>query len=90
MKDLEYLIRVPKRKPLLNIVQRKRRVQWSKEHVSRDLQFWKSIIFNDECKFVVPLNNSGKVLPKKMRNSILNFIHETIKIKEIFNDHLIN
>jgi len=31
MKDLEYVIRVPKRKPLLNIVQRKRRVQWSKD-----------------------------------------------------------
>jgi len=40
MKDLEYVIRVPKSKPLLNIVQRKRKVKWAKEHVSRDLQFW--------------------------------------------------
>ena len=43
MKDFKYVFRVPKRKPLLNIVQRKRRVQWAKEQVSRDLQFWKSI-----------------------------------------------
>jgi len=44
MKDLEYVIRVSKRKPLLNIV------QWAKEHVSEDLQFWKLIIFSDESK----------------------------------------
>ena len=31
LKDLEYVIRIPKRKPLLHIVQRKRRVQWAKE-----------------------------------------------------------
>jgi len=61
MKDFEYVIRVLKRKPLLNIVQRKRRVQWVKEYVSRDLEFWKSIIFSDESKFVVPLDNCRKV-----------------------------
>jgi len=72
MKDLEYVIRVSKRKPLLNIVQRKRRVQWSKEHVSRDFQFSKSISFSDESKFVIPLNNGKKVWRKKVINSILN------------------
>jgi len=56
MKDLEYVIRVPKRK---------RMVQWTKEHVSRNLQFWKSIIFSDESKFVVSLDNGGKVWRKK-------------------------
>jgi len=61
MKDLEYVIRVAKRKPLLNIVQRKRRVQWANKHVSRDLQFWKSIIFSNKSKFVVPLDNGEKV-----------------------------
>jgi len=65
MKDLEYVVRVPKRKLLLNIVQRKRRVQWAKEHVSRDLQFWKSIIFSDESKFLIPLDNGGKVWQKR-------------------------
>jgi len=34
MKDLEYVIRVPKKKPLLNIVQRKRSVQWAKKRLS--------------------------------------------------------
>ena len=65
MKDLEYLIRIPKGKPLLNKVQRKRRVQWAKEHVSRDLQFWKSIIFSDESKFVVLLDNGEKLWQTK-------------------------
>jgi len=37
MKDLEYVMRVPKGKPLLNIVQRKRMIQWAKEYISRDL-----------------------------------------------------
>ena len=55
MKDLQYVLRV----------HRKRRVQWAKEHVSRNLQFWKSIIFSDESKFVVTLNNGEKVWRQK-------------------------
>ena len=79
MKDLEYVMGVPKRKPLLSIVQRKRRAQCAREHVSRDLQVWKSIIFSDESNFLVPLDNGGKVWRKKGEESNPECIQKTVK-----------
>ncbi|GFW84597.1 transposable element Tcb1 transposase [Trichonephila clavipes] len=43
--------RTPVRKPLINCVNRKKRLYFAKEHISKPESFWKAVIFSDESKF---------------------------------------
>lgn len=56
---------VPTRKPLLNMRQKRKRLDWVKQHAKEDHSFWKNIIFSDESNFQVPICEHGRVLRKK-------------------------
>ncbi|GFX14180.1 transposable element Tc1 transposase [Trichonephila clavipes] len=43
--------RTPVRKPLINCVNRKNRLPFAKEHISKPESFWNTVIFSDESKF---------------------------------------
>ncbi|GFT40289.1 transposable element Tc1 transposase [Trichonephila clavipes] len=43
--------RIPVRKPLINCVNRKKRLSLAKKHISKPESFWNTVIFSDERKF---------------------------------------
>jgi transposase len=72
MKDLKYSSYKSRCKPLLNIKQRRKRIDWSRIHKNKDPHFWKNVIFSDESYFEIPIGQKGRVWRKKMRNSTRN------------------
>lgn len=57
--------RRPKKKPLLTSKMRKARLAWAKEHESKDLEFWKSVIFSDESRFNVGRNDAVQYVRRR-------------------------
>ena len=45
--------RIPRKKPFLNVLQRKKRLQWAKEHVSWTHEQWKKVIWSDETRISI-------------------------------------
>lgn len=50
--------RTPRKKPLLNLLQRQRRIQWAKEHLSWSEDQWSRVLWSDESKISV-FGNDG-------------------------------
>ncbi len=48
-----------KRKPYVNIVQKRRRVLWAKAHLKWTVSKWKSLLWSDESKFDILVGNHG-------------------------------
>ncbi len=48
-----------KRKPYVNMVQKRRRVLWVKAHLKWTVSKWKSILWSDESKFDILVGNHG-------------------------------
>ncbi len=48
-----------KRKPYMNMVQKRRRVLWSKAHLKWTVSKWKSVLWSDESKFGILVGNHG-------------------------------
>ncbi len=46
-----------KRKPYLNMVQKRRRVLWAKAHLKWTVSKWKSVLWSDESKFDILVGN---------------------------------
>lgn len=42
--------RIPRKKPFINLTQRKKRVQWAKAHVNWAQEQWNSVLWSDESK----------------------------------------
>jgi transposase len=42
--------RIPRKKPLLNLTQRKKRVQWAKAHLNWSQEQWNRVLWSDESK----------------------------------------
>ncbi len=51
-----------KKKPYVNMVQKRRRVLWAKAHLKCTLSKWKCVIWLDESKFDILVGNHGLVL----------------------------
>ncbi len=49
-----------KRKPYVNMVQKRRRVLWAKAHLKWTVSKWKSILWSDESKFDILVGNHGR------------------------------
>ncbi len=49
-----------KRKPYVNMVQKRRCVLWAKEHLKWTLLKWKSVLWSDESKFDILVGNHGR------------------------------
>ncbi len=48
-----------KRKPYVNMVQKRRRVLWAKAHLKCTVSKWKSVLWSDESKFDILVGNHG-------------------------------
>ncbi len=48
-----------KRKPYVNIVQKRHRVLWAKAHLKWTVSKWKSVLWSDESKFDILVGNHG-------------------------------
>ncbi len=48
-----------KRKPYVNMVQKRRRVLWAKAHLKWTVSKWKSVLWSDESKFDILVGNHG-------------------------------
>ncbi len=49
-----------KRKPYVNMVQKRRHVLWSKAHLKWTVSKWKSVLWSDESKFDILVGNHGR------------------------------
>ncbi len=49
-----------KRKPYVNMVQKRRRVLWAKAHLKWTISKWKSVLWSDESKFDILVGNHGR------------------------------
>ncbi len=49
-----------KRKPYVNMVQKRRRVLWAKAHLKWTVSKWKSVLWSDESKFDILVGNHGR------------------------------
>ncbi len=49
-----------KRKPYVNMVQKRRRILWAKAHLKWTVSKWKSVLWSDESKFDLLVRNHGR------------------------------
>ncbi len=49
-----------KRKPYVNMVQKRRCVLWAKAHLKWTVSRWKSVLWSDESKFEILVGNHGR------------------------------
>lgn len=49
-----------KRKPYVNMVQKRRRVLWAKAHLKCTISKWNSVLWSDESKFDILVGNHGR------------------------------
>ncbi len=49
-----------KRKPYVNMVQKRRRVLWAKAHLKWTVSKWKRVLWSDESKFDILVGNHGR------------------------------
>ncbi len=49
-----------KRKPYVNMVQKRRRVLWANAHLKWSVSKWKSVLWSDESKFDILVGNHGR------------------------------
>ncbi len=49
-----------KRKPYVNMVQKRRRVLWAEAHLKWTVSKWKSVLWSDESKFDILVGNHGR------------------------------
>ncbi len=55
-----------KRKPCVNMVQKRRRVLWAKAHLNCTVSKWKSVLWSDESKFdILVVNHRRHILRAK-------------------------
>ncbi len=60
-----------KRKPYVNMVQKRRRVLWAKAHLKWTVSKWKSVLWSDESKFDILVgNHRRRVLRAKEEGDI--------------------
>ena len=60
-----YHCRSARRKPLINSVNRMKRLQYTTSYKNASLDFWNKVIFTDESKFTIFQGNGKKVWRKK-------------------------
>ncbi len=66
-----------KRKPYVNMVQKRRRVLWAKAHLKWTISKWKSVLWSDESKFDILVGNHGRcVLWAKEEGDLLSACYQ--------------
>ncbi len=59
VKEFGYSCRIPLVQPLLNHIQRQRRLTWAKEKKNWTVAQWSKVLFSDESKFCISFGNQG-------------------------------
>lgn len=62
--------RVARKKPFMNLTNRKRRLNFAKEHITKDVKWWDDVIFLDESKFNI-FGSDGKTMVWRKPNEEL-------------------
>lgn len=80
LKSEGYNGRVARRKPFVNKINRKKRIYWAREYVSKPTEYWDDVIFADESKFNVSTSDGRQMVWRKP-NEELNprNLHGTVK-----------
>lgn len=63
--------RIPRKKPFLNEKQRKRRLQWTKEHANWAVEDWKKIIWSDETRISIFGSDGLRYVRRRPRENCL-------------------
>lgn len=53
LRENDYHARVPRKKPYISNINKKKRLKFAKEFISQDNAFWNEVIFSDKSKFNV-------------------------------------
>lgn len=61
LKEAGLNARRPRKKPKLTPRMIKQRIDWAKEYVGKDVDFWKGVVFTDESKFEILQENTQYV-----------------------------
>lgn len=72
--------RVARRKPFINEANRRKRLNFAKELVSKDEAWWTNVIFADESKFNI-YNSDGRTMVWRMKNTELDIKHTRGTVK---------
>ena len=72
--------RVARKKPFVNLVNRRNRLNFAKEHIQKDVSWWDDVIFLDESKFNI-FGSDGKTMVWRKPNEELKgkYITPTVK-----------
>ncbi len=54
-----------KRKPYVNMIQKRHRVLWAKAHLKWTVSKWKSVLWSDESKFDILVGNHGRRVKRR-------------------------
>ncbi len=65
-----------KRKPYVNMVQKRRRVLWAKAHLKWTVSKWKIVLWSDESKFDILVGNHGRRVLRAKEEGDLPVCHQ--------------
>ncbi len=74
-----------KRKPYVNMVQKRRRVLWAKAHLKWTVSKWKSVLWSDESKFGILVGNHGRRVLQAKEEGDLPVCHLVLFLAACFN-----
>ncbi len=66
-----------KKKPYVNMVQKRRRVRWAKAHLKWTVSKWKSVLWSDESKFDILIGNHGRRVLRAKQEGDLPVCHQS-------------
>lgn len=72
--------RVPRRKPLISPINRKKRLNFAKMHLNKDINFWQKVLFSDESKFNI-FGSDGRTMVWRKPNQEYNIKNITPTVK---------
>ena len=70
LKNHGYNGRVPRRKPYINEVNRKKRLNFATDYVSKDQTWWNNVIFADESKFNLFGSDGRRTIRRKVNEEL--------------------
>ena len=62
--------RIPRNKPYISPINRKKRLEWAKKYVDKPQEFWDSVIWSDESKFNLFCTDGAVKIWRKSREEL--------------------
>ena len=72
--------RIARKKPYISKINRLKRLAFAKEYATKDISFWRTVLFSDESKFNI-FGNDGKQIVWRKPNTALNKENLTPTVK---------